>query len=327
MSGSDRTNIGSNQNTYVVQAADLGSAIEVEVGFTDEAGYSEGPLRSEATDIVVSTDALPAPGKPTVQSSTDPNRTDLLEVLWHPPGRTRPDPPEVDTYDVRYRETGTATWHDGPQDVTETRAVIAGLAEGTRYEVQVRATNEFGDSPWSKTRRGLTRTRGEAKNGDLRLVDPKKPDEGRLEIFHAGQWGTVCGDRFSSSYGNTNYAPALACRQLGLRRRRIRIGLWTQRLRRGARTENLARRPALPGRLDAPHGLAPEPPRALLPRGLGPQQLLPQGRRRRAMHGHQPADRTVPANAGVATTEPRSPSGSSSARTSPRHAGAQDRSR
>jgi hypothetical protein len=47
-------------------------------------------------------------------------------------------------------------------------------------------------------------------DGLLRLVTTTDPTRGRLEVFHAGQWGTVCDDGF------TLIEAAVACRQLGL---------------------------------------------------------------------------------------------------------------
>jgi len=44
---------------------------------------------------------------------------------------------------------------------------------------------------------------------DLRLVGGDSPNEGRIEVFHNGHWGTVCDDGFSNTTG------AVACRQLG----------------------------------------------------------------------------------------------------------------
>ena len=46
--------------------------------------------------------------------------------------------------------------------------------------------------------------------GDLRLVDGKDQRSGRLEIYHDGIWGTICGYQFS------NMAATVACKQLGL---------------------------------------------------------------------------------------------------------------
>lgn len=157
--------------------------------------------------------APPQPGKPRIYgSSMQSGSTTELEVQWQPPGHLDPAPPEVDSYDVRYRVKGAQAWTDGPQDVTVTRATLSGLTGGTMYEVQARATNPVGDSEWSKTGKGRTRTAGQPHRGDVRLVGGNAAGEGRLEIFNRGVWGTVCDDRFKNP---GNDAPALACRMLG----------------------------------------------------------------------------------------------------------------
>ena len=46
-------------------------------------------------------------------------------------------------------------------------------------------------------------------SGDLRLVGGAADHEGRLEIFHAGRWGTVCDDYWTDKDSD------VACRQLG----------------------------------------------------------------------------------------------------------------
>lgn len=44
----------------------------------------------------------------------------------------------------------------------------------------------------------------------IRLVGPgSRPEEGRLEVLHQGQWGTVCDDNFALREAT------VACRQLG----------------------------------------------------------------------------------------------------------------
>ena len=49
----------------------------------------------------------------------------------------------------------------------------------------------------------------DGEEGDLRLVGGSAPNEGRLEIVHEYQWGTVCDDEFDARDAD------VACRQLG----------------------------------------------------------------------------------------------------------------
>ena len=108
------------------------------------------------TDMVTVTIALTddineqplAPAAPRVTAT--PDTTDSLTVSWSAPSNTgRPD---IDSYDLQYREGTSGSWTDGPQDVIGTSATIAGLtADPAAYQVQVRATNGDGDGPWSPT--------------------------------------------------------------------------------------------------------------------------------------------------------------------------------
>lgn len=45
---------------------------------------------------------------------------------------------------------------------------------------------------------------------NIRLVDGTSYNEGKVEIFHAGEWGTICESQFSESEGQ------VVCRMLGL---------------------------------------------------------------------------------------------------------------
>lgn len=46
-------------------------------------------------------------------------------------------------------------------------------------------------------------------SGDVRLVDGFTPAEGRVEIYHNDEWGTVCDDSFTLDVGQ------VICQQLG----------------------------------------------------------------------------------------------------------------
>ncbi|KAL8202191.1 UNVERIFIED_CONTAM: hypothetical protein K2H54_001698, partial [Gekko kuhli] len=50
-----------------------------------------------------------------------------------------------------------------------------------------------------------------AAEGSIRLVGGPSPNEGRVEIYHGGEWGCICND------GWTGVTARVACRQLGFR--------------------------------------------------------------------------------------------------------------
>ena len=43
----------------------------------------------------------------------------------------------------------------------------------------------------------------------FRLVNGARAHEGRIEVYHAGRWGTVCDDYFGTEEGN------MVCQMLG----------------------------------------------------------------------------------------------------------------
>ncbi len=87
------------------------------------------------------------PAAPLVQ----PASTTSLTVTWDAPDNTGPD---ITDYDVQYRKNGNFIphTHDGPG----TSATIIELDVNTRYEVQVRATNDEGTSLYSRSGFGTT---------------------------------------------------------------------------------------------------------------------------------------------------------------------------
>ncbi len=91
-----------------------------------------------------------APGTPEVSSAT----TTSLSVRWTAPDNTgRPD---IDNYDLQYRQGINGGWRNGPQDVIGTSTTIDNLDPETLYQIQVRATNDDGDGPYSEPGPGST---------------------------------------------------------------------------------------------------------------------------------------------------------------------------
>ncbi len=95
------------------------------------------------------TDAPAAPAAPTFGTPT----ASSIVVNWTPPASG----PAITGYDVRYREDDAGGVFTSIQDQSGTTATITGLSSpNTAYEVQARATNAIGDSPWSASGFGST---------------------------------------------------------------------------------------------------------------------------------------------------------------------------
>ena len=99
----------------------------ITVTVTDEAGEAPG-----------------APATPTVSSAS----VSSVTVTWAAPANAGPP---ITDYDYRYRvKSPQGSWTEVTNTTsTALGATIAGLAEDTEYEVQVRATNAEGTSGWS----------------------------------------------------------------------------------------------------------------------------------------------------------------------------------
>ena len=117
----------------------------------------DGNGGTDTVTVTISvTDVDEAPGRPAAPSvSATSGSTTSLDASWTAPANTGPD---IDHYDLRYREGTSGNFTDGPQNQTGTGAAIGSLDAGTAYQVQVRATNAEGDGDWSESGSGTTAT-------------------------------------------------------------------------------------------------------------------------------------------------------------------------
>ena len=117
---------------------------------------SDGKGGSDRVSVTVSVDdALEPPLAPSAPSVSTLG-TQSLSVSWASPFNT--GRPAITSYDLRYSAGTSGAWSNGPQGVTGTSSTITGLSENTEYQVQVRATNAEGNSPWSASGSGTTGT-------------------------------------------------------------------------------------------------------------------------------------------------------------------------
>ena len=120
---------------------------------TVKADDSNGGTDTIAVTITV-TDVNEAPGRPAAPSvSGTSGSTTSLTVNWSAPTNTGPD---INNYDLQYRQGNSGNFTNGPQNVSGTTDTIPNLSANTSYQVQVRATNDEGDSQWSLSGTGST---------------------------------------------------------------------------------------------------------------------------------------------------------------------------
>ena len=153
-SGQIRTKSGENYDYEAYETR--GRPYEVTVTATDPHGNSASITVGISVEDV---DEPPlAPAAPSVASGPNPDSDTSLSVNWSAPenaGR-----PHITDYDVQYRKGTSGNWTPKSHTGTDTSTTITGLEAGERYQVQVLARNDEGDSPWSQPGSGRTNVAG-----------------------------------------------------------------------------------------------------------------------------------------------------------------------
>ena len=127
--------------------ADTNNDYVVVVRATSGTGARE--MTADQTITVTVTDvAGEAPGAPATPV-VSPASVSSVDVSWAVPSNAGP---RITDYDYQYRVKSPAgSWTEVTNTtIAVTNTTITGLAESTEYEVQVRATNAEGTSPWSE---------------------------------------------------------------------------------------------------------------------------------------------------------------------------------
>ena len=161
---------GTDAASFTFTAATRQLSTKAALDFETKASYAvtikvdDGNGGSDTVAVTITvTDVDEPPSAPAAPSvSATSGSTTSVDVTWSAPTNT--GRPAIASYDLRYC-AGTATdcatdsdFTAGPQDVTTTASAIASLTSGTTYQVQVRATNDEGDGPWSPSGSGSTGT-------------------------------------------------------------------------------------------------------------------------------------------------------------------------
>ncbi len=171
LSGTDRASFDINRETAQLTtktSLDFETKNEYSVRVRVQDGQGGADEISVIITVLNLDEPPSAPEAPQV-SSAGPTG---LTVRWSTPDNQGP---EITDYDVRYREA-TEEFQDAGYDGVATSMTLNDLEPATSYEVQVRAVNAEGTSPWSESGRGETDdTEPDPSEGDTE-PDPSEGD-------------------------------------------------------------------------------------------------------------------------------------------------------
>ena len=152
LEGTDKASFAIDGNQLQTRASETydyetKNSYEVTVRVEDDQGGSN------TIEVTINlTDEQEPPGDPAAPSVIPASSTSLT-VTYDEPANTGPD---IDDYDIQYREGDSGGFTSYRHNGAELTATITGRSPGTSYEVQVRAHNDEGTSDWSPSGTGST---------------------------------------------------------------------------------------------------------------------------------------------------------------------------
>ena len=113
---------------------------EVKASYTVTIKADDGNGGTDTVTVNITlTDVNEPPSTPSAPSvSGTPGSDTSLTISWSAPGNTGPD---INNYDLQYRQGNSGNFTNGPQNISGTTTTIPNLSANTSYQVQVRATN------------------------------------------------------------------------------------------------------------------------------------------------------------------------------------------
>ena len=194
---------------------------ETKSSYAVTVSVSDGNGGSDSISVTITvTDVNEQPGRPAAPSvGATANSDTSLDVSWTAPGLN--GGPAITGYNLQYRQGTSGSFTNGPQNVSGTSAMIAGLTAGTSYQVQVRALNGETPSDWSPAGTGSSSTPGqptltldvpnrfsEAAGSVQICVVPSAPSTQRITVQVATADGTATApDDYVSHSGTVALQP------------------------------------------------------------------------------------------------------------------------
>ncbi len=168
--------------------ADTDNGYVVVVRVTSGTGAREKTADQTITVTVTDVDSE-VPGVPAVPTVSAASESSVM-ASWTAPATAGP---AITDYDYRYRvKAPQGPWTEVTNTaVTGLSAMIAGLAEDTEYEVQVRATNDEGTSGWSASGSGSTNANNSAANNSAATGKPAITGTARVARTLTATKGTI----------------------------------------------------------------------------------------------------------------------------------------